>query len=236
MPFDPIASLVVPSYSAAMIFIWVGFVSFVVFRLPSNWSPTKQRVYWRGVAFAAEVFVIVGLLGLFTYAGRARIDANVLDANARARASERELSIQLHDMGKRYCLPMLNSMPPLAAVAPALEACRVWKEVSAIYKPGLNWIDAKLKLQTAASARSAPAEFASQAASVATQIELMLNARREEEIYPHRVDILRSNTSWTFIVLCAIAASLGVAIKCARALADFIQELKIRGATRSGRG
>lgn len=228
MEFDPIAYLSIPTYAAQLVATTVIGLGFIVFSLPSKWSASAQILYWRIATFLAEILVAVGLIGLITFAGRAKVESNSDERAMAVSSSEQAFSQALLVLTRRYCTELRHSIPPLRKVGPIYEACKTSRELAAMYKPGLDWQNGKRQLEYAASAaRETNPDFSRLASAVAAAIDVMVSARAKVHQGPLESQFIRSNVSWAFILICAVFAAIGVSIKCARACRDLTNEVRI---------
>ncbi|MEG2279337.1 MAG: hypothetical protein RSB86_16190 [Comamonas sp.] len=76
MDFDHITFLASPGYASTQAAVLVLTLGFIAFWLPRGASEATQTFYWKFATLLAELLVAGGVIGLLTFAGRAKIESN----------------------------------------------------------------------------------------------------------------------------------------------------------------
>jgi hypothetical protein len=221
MEFDAVAALSMPQFAAKLIAIVVIAMSVIVYRLPTGWDKDRTGVYWKSMALAAEILVVVGLIGLVTYAGRAKLEEAGRARTELMRSSEMSLQEQLTRSAWAFCMRPGAIPIPTRPAASIFEMCKIAKEYGGIYDSRLDWEIAKRRLSGISNDGDAPAELVRMTRDLEKAIFEMTQARSQASLAPYETDRYRVNGSWIFILICAASAATGVAIKCARAFNEF---------------
>jgi hypothetical protein len=233
MDFDPIAQLTKPGFAATLAFIIISTLGFIAYRLPATWSDANQKVYLRAIGMAAEVFVAIGIIGLVTFAGRAKLDSNDLRRIDATRNAETGLSDQFHKLAMEYCIPLIGSKAPTANNGVIDKACKLWHEHAGIYLENLDWKKAQDSFTDLASVPNLPPSLRNRLSAISTSIETLREARHLQRNSPLERKIIYQDVSSDFILFCSVIAGVGIALKWAKAAHELRQELaaKRRGRT-----
>lgn len=195
-----------------------------MFRIPNRFSSTaKKRKYWKGIAFIAEIFVAMGLIGLAAFAGRAKIESNHNERVAQVRDSEQVVSDHFLELS-RYCMNFQFSIAPLEKTSPSFEPCNTLRKFTGIYKRELDWSEAISRFEQAAKNPKSPPEFSKLITKVVASIKQMEFTRNNEHLGTWESEFVRISTSPYLILICLIAATIGVSLKCARGCREFFDE------------
>lgn len=228
---DPVTAFAIAS-------IVVSGAGYSAFRIPADWPPAKAAIYWKAAAFAAEILVVVGLIGLATFAGRLKIIADEKMMASGVSQAEAAVTQGFTRVLAGYC----NHTPPLPrspfnVFESVTEICTIARSYSGVYQENIDWkIPAE---QLAAFPQKYPGctdnaientpsciEIVTLATSIAADIRRMQAARLEKTDGDAMSAIVQGSSSWVFMLIAFLCAAIGVAIKCARALAELLLTLK----------
>ena len=199
MEFDPIAQLAQPGYAAALAFIVIATLGFLAYRLPVGWTERGEKIYLRVIGFVAEILVAVGIIGLITFAGRAKLDSNELERAEATRNAEIAVFDNFHKLALEYCIPSSGSKTPTAENGAIQSACALWREYGA--REGLDWKRAQEEFESIASRPSVSARLAARLRLTVESIGTLRDARHQQGLAPLERRIVYRGVSWLFIFL-----------------------------------
>lgn len=213
-------------FSGTLIFTWVFvWAAFFLFR-PRKLGKQSIDLYWRGAAFFAEILVIGGLLGLFTFAGRARIEFIEKYKIERAQESESRVTNKILVIMRNLCLPNSVDRPPFRRYRSNVELCELAQNYGPIYDEKLDWEQAKKKLSKIRDGKFVDYQTRETIEVFESDIDAMIKARRSRGQNSELKGTYQLGSSWEFIMFCAVSAMFGVSIKCARAFNEFLSEFR----------
>lgn len=217
----------IPAVAVLLIFFLVPAIAYFVVRAQQDWFPDDSALYWKVAAFLAEVLVAGGLIGLITFAGRAKVESNTYELKEQVQKSELAVIVALLDLGKISCVQSLE-VESAKKDARQDELCEAVNKYARIHDQTLNWVNAKERIDLLASNKGLTAEVATSALVVTQAVENMIAARKKVHVDRWDIEFYQSpNRSWTLIFLLAGMAVVGVSIKCARAFAEFWAQVKV---------
>ena len=213
--------LINPSYSLPLGLAFIAVLAIVFYLIGIRLCRTDASAAMRRAALIAELLVAVGIVGILTFAARAKVDSEIRGAERRSDESQREMLGAVSDFGLKNCLFPAESAPPTQAFAALLEACHQWPRI--INRPDdfITWWTAKDKFKELANAPGLKPELASSFRFIAQQIQLRIDASNASERSVHKKKVLDSEVSWPLVAACALLAAAGVALKWARAAIDL---------------
>jgi len=223
--FDPIAQLANPLIAAIYAFIAITTVGYLAYRVPANWPRAKENVYLRVIAFTAEILVAVGIIGLITFAGRAKLESTGLERAEVTRATERGLSEQFNRLALSYCIESAKWQSPTNMGAAVIDSCALWRVHSGLYREDLDWRRAQEEFESIAARPNLDQRLTKLLYSTSDAIGKMRDAREQEALVPLERKIVTHGISWVFVLFCSVIAGVGVALKCAKAALELRQQL-----------
>lgn len=225
MEFDAIAHLANPGFAAKLAFIIILAFGFIAYRIPLAWSDARQKIYLRIIGMAAEIFVAIGIIGLVTFAGRAKLDSNDLQRADATRNAEIGLSDQLQKLAMEYCIPLMGSKAPTVNNGVIDNACKLLHEHAGIYRENLDWKKAQDSFTDLASAPNLQPSLRNRLSAISASIGTLREARHLQRNSPLERKIIYRDVSSDFILFCSIIACVGIALKWAKAAHELRQEL-----------
>ncbi len=181
---------------------------------------TANTAKWRNlISFVAEILVVVGVVGIFAFVGRARNDILTAESVREVKNAEYAQAVDANRLKQAICAaPRLSS--PGARVANS-EACEKFSDAQRRFN-----IDSSLAFLARDYQRISETPGLS-----ATQIKLFtdaakstlvfLEAKNAKALHEHRQREANSITSWQLVLGIAFLVSIGVGLKCGRAAADL---------------
>jgi hypothetical protein len=189
--------------------------------LPARrWPKLRRDRYKKTLALAAEILVSASVIGLLTFAARAKIDADIHSANRQSQELRREVDAEVWDFARLHCLERRSSTPPTRVVAALDTACRWWPDL--IKAPGefVDWWGARESFKEMALAVSEDPGLAAQFLAISRRLDALIAAEDEAALDAHEKGLVEEDVSWEFITLCAVMAMTGMALKLTRAALD----------------
>lgn len=218
--------------------IVVGGAGYSVFRIPAGWPPAKAAVYWKAATLAAEILVVVGLIGLATFAGRLKIIADEKMMATAVHQAETAVRDNFAKVLATYC----NSTPrlprsPFNVFESVTEICTIARTNSAVDQADIIWKIPEEQLATfpqkypgctdnVIAKRPSCIEIVTLATGIAADIRTMQAARSEKMDADAVAATVQDSSSWIFMLIAFLCAAIGVSIKCARALTELLLTLK----------
>jgi hypothetical protein len=220
--FDVVALLSMPVFAAKEVVLLVALSAFLIYRIPVRCKWINAEFYWRTMAFVAEILVIVGLLGLVTYAGRAKLEENKRVRLENKNQSEAAVQGGLNSLFFIASCDRSGTIHiPNASTASVFQTCQLVKNYGSMYDEKLDWGAAKIVLGGVAKDQFAAPFLRQQALKLKSDIDDMVKAKEENINKQWEDEYYRSQVPWSFILKCAFLAAIGVSIKCARAFLEF---------------
>lgn len=218
LSLDIFSQLAKPHISGLVAFAYVSILTAIFYFLPRILGATSRAKYVNIISLLAEVFVAVGLIGLLSFAGRARHEFDTQRREDTSIAAERALTDAYFPFAIGYCTPPHMGQQQRDADAKSIEAaCRLWKQYANTLDKELDWHRASDDWATLGRSGNLYAPLRANILRVAQAIDELLEARHRSALAPLERKLIIRETSWHFILFCAVFAGLGVGMKCARA-------------------
>lgn len=217
-----------PKMALPFIFIFVSFSSYITYLFQRDISKQNQILYWKTASFIAELCVIIGLVGIVSFAGRAKIIETQQHNLQEIQVREIDLSRSFNEAYAKYCNP-LRMFPALKGKYLAAEQlCVVVNNYSAIHKKDIDWDQAEEDFVRLEKKYPEEHEVLSLSSQISENIKKMRRAKGNASVATQQFDLILKSISWKFIISAVGIVALGVSIKCARVFAEFINEPKIK--------
>jgi len=188
---------------------------FIVSRVKAKTGKTTS------VALIAEILTAVGLLGLATFVGRAKLEsAEHASAVTLLRAND-NLDPLVHNFTSHECQSVMPRTPTKANAA-KVSACLFAQKYEVDRNQNLYWsgFESDLANMSGQLFTTAPATY-----ERATDLSAAVNelVRAQSGLDQHRAEkyLLTYNPPWLFISICFLVATAGVSLKCARAYVEY---------------
>jgi hypothetical protein len=216
---DPISSLVNPVYALGVALIAILSAFLVAFWLLRQ--SRRRTLAMRRVALIAEIFVVVGVVGIFTFVGRARVESQSLELSEKVSNAISNYSRQWGRLNLDVCWSRRN--PPASAnvVTAESEVCRQLNVTSNAFDVNYPWIFAAQDYEKLSKRVDVPANLQASLQSLAEATWQMHEAREAKALHAHVTKSLSISLSWLLVLVCAISVAVGAGLKCARAAADL---------------
>ena len=85
----------------------------------------------------------------------------------------------------------------------------------------VDWWSARNQLKAMSLVTGIGPALSSTYASLATRVDAVIRVQNEAGLGKHKKMLLESDVSWIFVALCALLATIGVALKWVRAVLDI---------------
>lgn len=193
----------------------------------------KAPLYWRRLALVAEICVAVGLIGLATFAGRMKISADHQVLEQRVRMAQTVVDERLRIATLENCTPAgKRALAPYNPAVVRKELCAIARAYAGASTPDADWELAARSLRefetrypgcipNVFTSHSDCGATVATAARMADEISLLVEAKRAARNDEAMSAVLESPSAWEFLLLAFVIAAIGVAIKCARAAAEY---------------
>lgn len=214
---DFISRLATPQVAVFAAIVLVMTLSVVFYVLPRKLSAQARKSYIPRIQFIAEVLVSVGLIGLVSFAGKAKFEIDAVELKKIALQSERDVAASFYPYAVGECMSTAQQLIDSPDVSAVLAVCKIWKEFNYVHDVQLPWREASRELEVVANNDELNPKLREDIKTMVNAINRMQDARDNVAVLPLKRDILASGTSWLFVLLCAFSACVGVALKCARA-------------------
>lgn len=194
--------------------------------------------YWKRMSLIAEVCVAVGLIGLATFAGRMKLSADHQVLEQRVRLAEAAAGERLRVTVLQSCVPApRRAGAPYNPAVAKKELCTIARSLSARDATDADWETGEQSLRKFASKypgcvpnvftrHSDCEDTVEQATGLADGIAAVAAAKLTARSDEAMASMLEAPNGWQFLLLAYLVAAFGVAIKCARAAAEFFQSQK----------
>lgn len=217
-----------PKMALPFILIFVSFFSYIIYLFQRGISSQNQKLYWKTASLIAELCVIIGLVGIVSFAGRAKIIETQQHNLQEIQVRELDLSKSFNEAYTKYCNP-LEMFPSLKGKCLAAEQlCIVANNYSAIHKMDINWDQAEEDLVRLRKKYPEEHEVLSLSSQISENIKEMRRAKGNASAATQQFELILKSISWKFIISAFGIVALGVSIKCARVFAEFINEPKVK--------
>lgn len=218
-----------PATAFVVSVILVSAFGYVFFRAGRGKGP----LYWRRLALVAEISVAVGLIGLATFAGRMKISADHQMLEQRVKMAQSAVDERLRIATIENCAPVRKrALAPYNPAVVRKELCAIARAYTRSDAPDGDWELAERSLREFGSRYPGciPNVFTSHsdcgvtvatAGTIADEISLLVESKRAARNDEAMSAVLESPSAWEFLLLAFVIAAIGVAIKCARAAAEY---------------
>lgn len=208
---------------------------YLFYRVGSHKSGYGAHRYWKMLTLIGELCLAAGLIGLALFAGITKLSTDHHNLDALADRSQLAL-------GERFRLAILNNCAPpsnrsaLAPFNPAVakhELCDLSRSHIGVYAAEANWSQAEHALrefpakypgciENVFTRHSDCSETVEAAVQLADQIRAVEAHKRTARDGTFMTALLKAPDTWSILLLAFFAATIGVAIKCAHAAAQFL--------------
>jgi hypothetical protein len=213
--------------------IIVSAIGYLLFRFGKSQRADAAARYWKLLALLAEICVAVGLIGLATFAGRMKISADHQNLEELVHRSQTTVDDSFRMAILHNCAPDgTRALEPFNPSVAKKDLCAIAREYSGVPAADANWGAAEKSLRAfdANYPGCIPNVFTrhsdcdntvAEALRIADEIALMELNKRTSRNDEAMAAMLEAPNAWGFMLLAFFVAAIGVAIKCARAAADF---------------
>ncbi|HEX8605029.1 MAG TPA: hypothetical protein VF774_20465 [Pseudoduganella sp.] len=209
-----------PAYAIGLGLMFVAMIALLAYVPALRWPRERRTAYQRRIAFASELLVSVGIIGLVTFAARAKIDAELNQFEYDAQEARRQVNVALWDLTRVYCLR--ESTEHSEENRQILhEACCVAPDLMQKTDTSVEWFSGREELIRLSQVRAIDDGIARNLATAALAIQRMLAAQNELAYGRQKKKILEAEVSWPLIAFCAVLAGIGVALKWTRTALDL---------------
>ncbi len=185
-----------------------------------SWQGRRRQQLKKRLAVIAEALVLVGVIGLLTFAARAKIENDIHAADANAQEQRRHLNAAIWDFAREHCLQQ-GPTPPTREAATLWKACAWWPNVFTSSDDFVDWWSAKDSFAKMAASTAARPQLAGQFAMISRQIEAVIASENQASTDRHAKALVETEVSWKFAACCAVIGMIGMALKLARAVLDM---------------
>lgn len=222
-----------PLMAFLVLAIIVSAGGYLFYRIGRDKAPAAATRYWKLLTFIAEICVVVGLIGLATFAGRMKIGADHQILETRARMSQSAVAERLRLAVLGSCEP--DARRPLAPYNPTVaktELCAIARSYASVTAADADWELAEKSLRAFSTKypgcvenvftrHSDCSDTVDSATRIADDIALMEKDKRATRNDEAMSEVLEKPDEWEFLLLVLFIAAIGVSIKCARAAAEY---------------
>ena len=225
-----------PSTALLISALIISVFCFLFFLIGSAKPERAASLYWKRLGLVAEVCLAVGLIGLATFAGGMKINADHQVLEHRARMAQAALDEHLRVVIIENCaaLPAKRALAPFSPAVVKKELCAIARAYGGAAGQAGDGELAERTLRDFAKRYPGciPNVFTShsdcgapvaEAARLAEEIAALEDSKRSARTDEAMSTLLESPNAWEFLLLAFFVAAVGVAIKCARAAAEFAQ-------------
>jgi hypothetical protein len=189
--------------------------------------PTKDR-FKPWMALAAEILVSVGVIGLVTFAARAKIDSDIRQAQKQVNEDRRLIRAEMINFIVQRCLSV--SPKPIAQdEAAVVHACNLsFNLVNAgdakfidQSQDFVNWFDPKNDFIQMAIQVKNSLELSNQLVIISKRLNSVIGAESVAYRDIHKKGLVESDVSWLLIALSSALVMIGIGLKWSRAFLEF---------------
>lgn len=219
---DYVASLAEPQYALLVAAIVVIGMTTVFYLSLSKARHSGNRIPSRKYSILAEFCGILGLIGLLTFAGRAKLDSNEYSKSVDAAKSLSEMHVSLYKALKNLCQPVdYKASSPTLPNGYLVDMCVFVEEYDSKRDTRRFWPDLRRAVQKLAAVNSIDAAKAAELLNFDKSLSKFLQTRHEAEVEPIRRIRINNEAPWLFLLFCFSAAMVGVSIKLARVIVEY---------------
>lgn len=175
---------------------------------------------WRNrISFAAEILVIVGVVGIFAFVGRARNDILTTESVRDIKDAEYTQAVDSNRLKQTICAE--SHLLPAKTNAIDIEACVKFGDAQRMFN-----IDSSLEFlardyQRISETPSLSTKKVKLLTDAAKSTWAFVEAENAKALHEHRQREANSRISWHLVLVIASLVSVGVGFKCGRAAADL---------------
>lgn len=206
-PIFAIKAAIPPIIGAALFAFWI-------IRRASQ--PTKVR---SAVAFAAEIFVIFGIIGVFSFVGRSRNEALSAINLTKLEEAEYAQAVEVHQLSRVICANI--DMSPLKTHAAEKLACdRFTRAKSMFQQDGSNAFWAR-DLSDLSEIGNLPEDKVRLLRRASDAVWKFIEAKDDRAMHEKRLREASAQAQWQIALVIAISVAVGAGLKCGRAAAEL---------------
>lgn len=195
--------------------------------LQSLQNANRNRIKPR-MAFIAEILVSVGVIGLVTFAARAKIDSDIRQAQKQVNEDRRLIRVEMKNFIFQRCLPISPKPIALDEVA-VVHACNLSFNLMNAddakfidqSQDFVNWFDPKNDFIQMAIQVKNSAELSNQLKIIGKLLNSVIDAESVAYRDIHKKGLIESEVSWSLIAASALLAMIGIGLKWSRAYLEI---------------
>ncbi len=225
---EPLWQLASPKWAMLVGMSLIIVVAALSYLLMRRLTSLRKDRYKQFMTLLAEVLVSVGIIGLVTFAARAKIDADIRYVQKQTNESRRLLRVEIMHFTMQRCLPVSPKLDILES-ATLDHLCDV--SINLINAGDAKFIDQSQDFvdwwgakdefkKMAVQVKNLP-ELSNQLTSIARQLDFVSRVENGAYLDMHRKGLVESDISWFLIALSAFLAMVGVGLKWARAFIEI---------------
>lgn len=216
-----------PIFSLSVIFVYVITCSFLMY-LHYRRQSGDRKIYLKKAAFIAEICTVVGLVGIFTLAGRMTLEQNNYEAEERYREIEFSDFPKILKMSDFFCKNYKNNMAPTKRNINFRDVCENLRKLN-LQSKNKNFNDLKNILNKIyKDSFYFENELRFTHGKYIIYLDRLISAdSKVADISDLRTYIKKSAYWWVWIML-AFVSLFGVSLKCARAFGEMRLEMEIQ--------
>lgn len=209
-----------PAYAIPFGLMLILVIATLVYQLLIHKQLDRQEAFTRKIAFTAEILVSIGIIGLITFAARAKIDSDIREAEATAMELRRQVNVEFWNFAKTHCLQANKQLPAIDMEAIG-SACDLWPQI--ITSPGVEvpWWQIRETITQLTERPNVTEEFRAALTTVADLIDKFSDAQNNVKRSEHIRKLVESGISWPLIAISMLLAAVGVALKWVRAAVEL---------------
>lgn len=200
---DLIASLANPTWTLFVATLIVGLMTFVFYRYLRKARFASNRLPSRRWSVIAEICGVLGLMGLLTFAGRAKLDANEFSKSVQAASSHSEMYSKLLNVLKNHCRPFdYKSSPPTLSNGYLVDLCVFAEDYERKRDSKIPWRDLKYAVKKLAATNSTDAKTTKELLAFDESLSKYLEDTSEAHKEPIRKIRIINSGPWAFLLHC----------------------------------
>ena len=217
LDFDWLYKLSNPAFTLGISAPIIGIAALGAFCAIRSASDTAK---WRNrISFAAEILVIVGVVGIFAYVGRARNDILTAESIRDVKDAEYAQAVDSNRLKQTICAE--HRLSKAKVLDADTEACEKFGDAQRMFN-----IDSSLEFLARDYKRiseipSLSANKVKLLTDAAKSTWAFVEARNAKALHEHRQREANSRLSWHLVFGIALLVCVGVGFKCGRAAADL---------------
>jgi amino acid transporter len=213
-PEDKIALLATPEVGLTIAALFIAFLSlFFYWRIKRSWIKGDNLRSW---AFWAELLTAVGIVGLITFVGRARLDHLDFQA-AVSQARERNALVELNKKFLDESCNYFGDRAPKLLNGKHEDACSFSAQFDKQMNPNVYWKGFRSDLKELAGTKLSNED----AKTLIKQVTAFENARTVRARAEGDRQLLAYDGPWKSLLICFLLSAIGISIKCVRAFIEW---------------